>query len=540
MPTSRRRLSAGVAVILGLWTAGSGCNNFPVASLASEGRAPVVRAAADAPVPVASTGAFVRVSTPTGLQVRSQLRWTVETAEPIGSMSGQAVVGPDGTVVLGPYGIFQVAGLTVEQAQAQIERQLGAYARGARVRLTSAETAVTAEWRAAGTSHPSPVRPAGGPDMSGPDWKAPPLQPSLQAAPVVQPVQQPAPPVTVQAVPLMQFAEQRAPRTALSHPTTKPLRSGWRPVQRVSAPVPPRTPPGTQAVRAPAPTAVPQASRLMQRTGGPEGAPPPHSVHGPLPGEMVAHGVPVADGHAPDVHSPAGLGHGPAPTEQQRISLPPYLIGPPDILQIDSLQGLLTQPVRGPHLVRPDGTVSIGAYGSVYVTGMTIDQARIEIGRVIHSRLDPTKQGLKDVLDGLSVDVLAYNSKVYYVITDRLGLGEIVQRLPITGSETVLDAISALNGLPPEASKRKIWVARKTPGHSGGNNILPVDWVGITQRGEMRTNYQLMPGDRVYVRAETVQKADFFLAKVLSPIQRLFGITLLGSETVNSIRGRQQ
>ena len=29
--------------------------------------------------------------------------------------------------------------------------------------------------------------------------------------------------------------------------------------------------------------------------------------------------------------------------------------------------------------------------------------------------------------------------------------------------------------------------------------MLPVDWCGIVQRGNTSTNYQLMPGDRVYV-----------------------------------------
>ena len=46
-----------------------------------------------------------------------------------------------------------------------------------------------------------------------------------------------------------------------------------------------------------------------------------------------------------------------------------------------------------------------------------------------------------------SVDVIAYNSKVYYVITEGAGLGDNVRRVPVTGNETVLDALSAVNGL---------------------------------------------------------------------------------------------
>ena len=43
--------------------------------------------------------------------------------------------------------------------------------------------------------------------------------------------------------------------------------------------------------------------------------------------------------------------------------------------------------------------------------------------------------------------MFAYNSKVYYVITEGAGAGDLVARLPITGNETVLDAISQINGL---------------------------------------------------------------------------------------------
>ncbi|MCI0461037.1 MAG: polysaccharide biosynthesis/export family protein, partial [Gemmataceae bacterium] len=303
-------------------------------------------------------------------------------------------------------------------------------------------------------------------------------------------------------------------------------------------------PPQPMPNRPPAtPTGNPTAVQRTGTNGGPEVPPPPRPVGGPpvgegFPGGVVPHDAMVL-GHGDGPHAPAHAAHAPPPTEGSRVILPPYIIGPPDVLQIDSLQKLLTQPVSGPHLVRPDGTVSLGSYGAVFVAGMTIEQARLEVARTIYNRLDPSRLTLKDVIDGISMDVIAYNSKVYYVITDRTGLGEIVTRLPITGSETVLDAISQIQGLPPEASKRRIWLARKTPGHGGGENKLPVDWIGITQRGEMRTNYQLLPGDRVYVRAETIQRADYFLAKVLSPIQRLLGVTLLGSETVNSIKGQR-
>ncbi len=221
-----------------------------------------------------------------------------------------------------------------------------------------------------------------------------------------------------------------------------------------------------------------------------------------------------------------------APSEYNLVTLPTYVIRPPDVLLIESQKGLLTQPIRGQHLVRVDGTVGLGIYGPALVSGLTIQRAREEIARVIGKKIEVKYE---DILDGLSVDVLAYNSSVYYIITDGAGLGEQVYRFPVTGSETVLDAIANINGLPVVASTRRIWVARRNnaPGH---DSMLPVDWKGITQFGAMNTNWQIMPGDRVYVQADPMRRFNNNLSKMLEPIERIMGATLLGSQMVNSIK----
>src|SRR6185369_3535873 len=133
-----------------------------------------------------------------------------------------------------------------------------------------------------------------------------------------------------------------------------------------------------------------------------------------------------------------------------------------------------------------------------------------------------------------------YNSKRYYVITDGggLGAGEQVVSLPITGSETVMDAIANVGGLSDVSSRRNIWVARRTPHPGQPWQILPVDWVGMTQHGITYTNYQIMPGDRIYVKAQKLVTIDRTLARIFAPIERVFGITLLGASTVNQIQGR--
>jgi hypothetical protein len=110
-----------------------------------------------------------------------------------------------------------------------------------------------------------------------------------------------------------------------------------------------------------------------------------------------------------------------------------------------------------------------------------------------------------------------------------------VSRLPHTGNETVLDAVSLIGGLSA-VSSRKIWVARPAPTECGHDQILPVDWCGITRRGEVKTNYQIMPFDRLYILSAPLSKIDTYTARLLSPINRVFNTTLLGTETVNSFK----
>lgn len=184
------------------------------------------------------------------------------------------------------------------------------------------------------------------------------------------------------------------------------------------------------------------------------------------------------------------------------------------------------QQVRGEHLVRPDGTVGLGGYGSVYVAGMTLPQVKMAVEQHLSRFLFKPE---------VSVDVQAYNSKFYYVITDFAGNGEQVQRLPNTGNETVLDAIALIGGLSPVSSKR-VWVARPAP-DGCGDQVMPVDWKAITRRGQTKTNYQILPGDRVFVMSQPLTKADNYLGRVIAPAERIFGVTLLGASTVQTLQG---
>ena len=184
------------------------------------------------------------------------------------------------------------------------------------------------------------------------------------------------------------------------------------------------------------------------------------------------------------------------------------------------------QEIAGQYLVAPDGTVNLGIYGKVCVVGLTVEQARATIERHLAMYLDNPQ---------VSVDIFAYNSKVYYVFTEGAGLGDRVVRLPVTGNETVLDAISNINGLT-QISSKKIWIARPTADKCDPQ-ILPVHWEEITSLGVTNTNYQILPGDRVFIAEDKLVALDTSLAKLFAPAERIFGFSLLGANTVSRFSG---
>jgi polysaccharide export outer membrane protein len=181
------------------------------------------------------------------------------------------------------------------------------------------------------------------------------------------------------------------------------------------------------------------------------------------------------------------------------------------------------QPLSGEHLVGQDGTVNLGTYGNVYLAGMTIPEARLAIEKQLSETLESPE---------VFLDVLAFNSKAYYIITEGAGFGDNVVKIPITGNETVLDAVASLGGLSQLSSKR-IWISRPAPNGVGCEQILPVDWDAMTRGASTATNYQLLPGDRLFIAQDNIVALDNLIGKITRPVERLFGFNILGVQMVN-------
>jgi polysaccharide biosynthesis/export protein len=192
----------------------------------------------------------------------------------------------------------------------------------------------------------------------------------------------------------------------------------------------------------------------------------------------------------------------PLPRELDKHSLPPYTVEPGDVLLVMSpeheppAEEAAIPPEKNPpppiripsdQPVLPDGSINLGRYGRLIVSGKTMEEIEGMIRTTVHAQIkrDP---------GFISVRIITRESKVYYVLGEVNTPGSFT----LKGRETVLDAILAAGGLNERASRENITLTRPTPPNSC-RIVLPICWHNITQQGDTTTNYQIMPGDRILV-----------------------------------------
>jgi polysaccharide export outer membrane protein len=206
---------------------------------------------------------------------------------------------------------------------------------------------------------------------------------------------------------------------------------------------------------------------------------------------LVAPGCGALDKHRERQIPQYGMIDPTLPKELQKVSLPPHVIEPPDELDIAVRPSSLLDSTLPKLIVQTDGNIDLGFAGRVYLAGLTLEEAELKVAQHLAKIA-----GEKKVTDPIQVSLRLENgrdSKRYYV----LGVVTTQNSFPITGNETVVDGILAA-GLRSNSLPEKAYLVR--PHALGGPDLVyKIDWCGITQRGDTLTNYQLLPGDRIYV-----------------------------------------
>lgn len=175
------------------------------------------------------------------------------------------------------------------------------------------------------------------------------------------------------------------------------------------------------------------------------------------------------------------------PRELSERVMPVYIVEPGDVLYLEPVNFDSEMRLPADQPVQPDGTISAGRYGRVHVAGLTIPQIRGLIERRITS-VDGEKA------EGVVVRLVDWKSKVFYVMGEVNSPGAY----PISGGETFLDAIVAAGDITRRANRHQIILSRPTD-PCDNRLVLPICYDNVVQLGDSSTNYQIQPGDRIFV-----------------------------------------
>ncbi len=165
-------------------------------------------------------------------------------------------------------------------------------------------------------------------------------------------------------------------------------------------------------------------------------------------------------------------------------SLTPYTIGISDQLNVSVW--------RNPELsmvvpVRPDGKISIPLVGDVVAAGKEVPA----LAKEIETSLDKYIRNPQVTVIVTAANNAEYNNRVRIT-------GAVVQPVSVPHREymTVLDLVLEAGGLTEFASGNNAKLYRKTP---DGVKSYAVHLNSIMKKGDVRTNYELMPTDIIAV-----------------------------------------
>lgn len=233
------------------------------------------------------------------------------------------------------------------------------------------------------------------------------------------------------------------------------------------------------------------------------------------------------------------------PKELAKQPLDTYIIEMGDTLLIEPVKFDATIRLPGDQVVKPDGYISLGEFGRLFVVDKSIEQVQLEAEAIVESHLRkdlerqyfaelkmnpkplgtenldnarPDNEALSDPQDDdlvelekriaeaivqneISVRLVNWDSKRIYVLGEVNSPGSFTY----TGNQTVLDALIEAGGLSSRANPHQIIVSRPTSCNSC-RIVMKICHDQIVQLGDASTNYQLHPGDRVFVPSLTFRE----------------------------------
>lgn len=157
-----------------------------------------------------------------------------------------------------------------------------------------------------------------------------------------------------------------------------------------------------------------------------------------------------------------------------------YVIGPGDALEIV----LWKEPtLSGPVKVRPDGFITLPLINEIQTLGMTTGQLR----KILE---DKYREFVASPF--VTIRVAGITSSEIFLI----GQVNKAGAYPATGNDTILQLLTRAGGLSIFAERHDIKVVRR---EGGKVTEFIVDYDAIVNKGDLRQDILLRPGDRIFV-----------------------------------------
>lgn len=253
----------------------------------------------------------------------------------------------------------------------------------------------------------------------------------------------------------------------------------------------------------------------------------------------------IRDEPAPDLFAPLEqptpnrLPSEPLPRNRDRRSnpsqnIPIYLLGPGDDVRFDVFNvPELTNDQSGNRLVTDniyrvlaDGTISLPWIGSVYVTGMSLEEAAAAVSREYQEFIfDPVVTLSLSAPRPIRIAVAGQVDRPGAYTTRQEGTDST--EVSVAELRTVAQAIQNAGGITQLADIRNIELIR--PQSDGTREVIPIDFYALLVEGDQSQNALLRDGDTVFIpKAVALTPEDARTLASASFAQDVIGVDVVG------------
>ncbi len=189
-----------------------------------------------------------------------------------------------------------------------------------------------------------------------------------------------------------------------------------------------------------------------------------------------------------------------------------YTLGPDDVINIDVRKH---PEFSGEYKINKEGKIEYKYVGDIVVNGLTKKEVKEQLTEILSEYL---------ILPNVDVQIMAYLSKVYYVV------GEVGKpgKYYMMGDEVLIREALVQSGLPTHAAAMRR-CRLITPNDSGKDNFVKVNVYELLYGGDLGENIAMKPGDILYIPATLMAKAIRIIQPVTNVVAETAGKAVAGA-----------